>query len=356
MRRAFVLVPVVALWFVQLGLSQEKGKLSLLAYVDYFYNIQRDPSFGSISNTALSGGEAFQAFQFRRIYFTYDYAVTEDVSSRFRLEADQSALTSDGKIGVFVKDAYLRWKNVLSNDVYLGIQSTPAFETSEGVWGYRSLEKTILDLRGIVGSRDFGIGVRGSVDKDGTVSYWFLFGNGSGNKPESDKLKRYYANVRVRLQPVELTLYADFNPRPDITNPYTNARVGNSTLTTAGFVGVEPAPKVKMGVEGFLQSGSNAYNSGTALRTRNAIGISGFFRWAFAEELEFVGRYDHFDPNTHSTSVGDSRGYLLAGLSWSKIPNVQIIPNIQIETFESSGSQSFDPSITGRVTVSWNLP
>ena len=356
MRRAFVLIPIVALFVAQSGYAQEKGKLSLQAYVDYFYNIQRDPAFGSLSNTALSGGEAFQAFQFRRIYFTYDYAITEDVSSRFRLEADQSALTSDGKIGIFVKDAYLRWKNVLSNDVYLGIQSTPAFETSEGVWGYRSLEKTILDLRGIVGSRDFGIGVRGSVDKDEMVSYWFLVGNGSGIKPESDKLKRYYANVRVRLRPVELTLYADFNPRPDITNPYTSARVGNSTLTTAGFVGLEPAPKVKLGVEGFLQSGANAFNSGTSLSTRNAIGISSFIRWAFSAELEFVGRYDHFDPNIQSSAIGDSRAYILAGLSWARIPNVQIIPNIQIETFENSGGQSFDPSITGRVTVSWNVP
>lgn len=272
------------------------------------------------------------------------------------MEADQSALTSDGKIGLFVKDAYLRWKNVLSNDVYLGIQGTPAFEASEGMWGYRSLEKTIMDLRGIVGSRDFGLGVRGSVDAEGTVSYWFLFGNGSGNRPENDKLKRYYANVRVRLQAVELTVYADYNPRADITNPYTSTRVGNSTLTTAGFIGLQPAPKIRIGVEGFLQTTPNGFNSGTALRTRNAIGVSGFLRWAIADELEFVGRYDHFDPNTHSSSAGDSRGYILAGLSWAKIPNVQIIPNIQVETFEQSGGQSFDPSVTGRVTVSWSLP
>ncbi|MEX2189142.1 MAG: hypothetical protein WEB33_00435 [Bacteroidota bacterium] len=356
MRRALLLIPIVVSFVMNEAPSQEKGKLSLLAYVDYFYNVQRDPAFGSLSNTALSGGEAFQAFQFRRIYFTYDYGITEDVSSRFRLEADQSALTNDGKIGVFVKDAYLRWNNVLANDIYLGIQSTPAFETSEGVWGYRSLEKTILDLRGIVGSRDFGIGVRGSVDKEGMFSYWLLIGNGTGIKPENDKLKRYYASVRVRLQPVELTLYADFNPRPDITNPFTGGRVGNSIMTTAGFLGFEPAPKIKLGIEGFLQSTPNAFSSGTALRTRNGIGISGFFRWAFAEQLEFVGRYDHFDPNTHSSTVGDSRGYILAGVSWETIPNVQIIPNIQVETFESSGRQSFDPSITGRVTVSWSLP
>lgn len=64
MRRALLLIPVLALVFASSGFSQDKGKLSLLAYVDYFYNIQRDPAFGSLSNTALGGGEAFQAFQF----------------------------------------------------------------------------------------------------------------------------------------------------------------------------------------------------------------------------------------------------------------------------------------------------
>ncbi|MEX2117134.1 MAG: hypothetical protein WEB37_09610 [Bacteroidota bacterium] len=356
MRRALVLLPIVALFALQLGKSQDKGKLSLLAYVDYFYNIQRDPAFGSFSNTALSGGEAFQAFQFRRIYFTYDYTFTEDVSSRFRLEADQSALTSDGKIGVFVKDAYLRWKNVLGNDVFLGIQGTPAFEVSEGAWGYRSLEKTIMDLRGAVSSRDFGVGVRGSFDNQGALGYWFMLGNGNNNKPENDKLKRYYGHVSVRLRPIEVTLYADFNPRPEITNPFTGGRVGNSTLTTAGFVGFEPVPNIRLGVEGFIQMTPNAYNTGTSLRTRNGLGISGFLRWSFAERLEFVGRYDHFDPNTNSSAVGDSRGYVLAGVSWATIPNVQVIPNVQIETFEKSGTQSFESSITGRITVSWSLP
>lgn len=352
MRRALLLVPIVALFAVQSGYSQEKGKLSLLAYADYFYNIQRDPAFASFSNTALSGGEAFQAFQFRRIYFTYDYAMTDDVSSRFRLEADQAALTSDGKFGVFVKDAYLRWKNVLGNDLFIGIQPTPAFEISEGAWGYRSLEKTIMDLRGIVGSRDLGVSARGSFDNQGSIRYWFMIGNGAGNKPEADKLKRYYGHVNIRLTGLDVTLYADFNPRPDITDPFTAGKVGNSTMTTAVFAGFEATERLKFGLEGFLQSTANSYNTGTDLTKRNGIGISGFIRLRLQEGLEFVGRYDHFDPNTHSAAVGDSRGYIVSGVSWMAVPNVQVIPNVQIETFETT----FETSITGRVTVNWSLP
>ena len=50
-----------------------------------------------------------------------------------------------------VKDAWLKWKNIFSgSDLIFGISPTPAFDVSEGAWGHRYLEKTIMDLDGIV--------------------------------------------------------------------------------------------------------------------------------------------------------------------------------------------------------------
>ena len=128
----FVLFPILSTH----AFAQEKGRLSGLAYFDYSYNVARDTAIGSFSNKALSGNESFQAFQFRRIYFTYDYDVASDFTSRFRLEADEASLVSNGKTAVFVKDAFLRWKNVFgANDLIFGVQPTPAYEISEAVWG-----------------------------------------------------------------------------------------------------------------------------------------------------------------------------------------------------------------------------
>src|SRR5512146_3331458 len=140
------------------GQSEPKGKLSGLMFGDYFYNIdQRDTA-----KKDLNG------IQLRRIYFTYDYAISPNFDTRFRLEADQSALTSDGKIGVFVKDAYLKWKGIFEgSDVLFGVSPAPAFDASEEAWGYRSLEKTIMDLRGIVPSRDLGVDLKGKLTDDG---------------------------------------------------------------------------------------------------------------------------------------------------------------------------------------------
>ncbi len=343
--------------------GQDKGRFSSLVYADYFYNVTRDSSSGSFANAALNGGNAFQAFQFRRIYFTYDYDLAEEFTSRFRLEADQAALTTDGKIGVFVKDAFIRWKKIFgTSDLYFGIQPTPAFEVSEGVWGYRSLEKTILDLRGIVGSRDFGVSLRGSMDQEGMVQYAVLVANGTGNKPESDKYKRYYGHLRLKpLAGTDVTLYADYHARPTVTNPYgastPKAKVNNSILTMALFAGIHPAEPLRIGAEGFLQSTSNGFNTGTALATKKAMGFSLFARWMASTDLEALVRFDYFDPNTTSSVKGDSRNYVIAGIDWKVNKNVSVIPNLQLETYEKSAAGvSYESSLTARITLQWQFP
>ncbi|MBI2619976.1 MAG: hypothetical protein HYW57_07830 [Ignavibacteriales bacterium] len=353
MRRVPLLLLLVLCGLEAYG--QEKGRVSFLAYADYFYHLQRD---SGLTNVALNGSEGFNGFQFRRIYLTFDYAVLEGFQSRFRLEADESALTSDGKIGVFVKDAYLSWKNAFGrNDLTFGIQPTPAFETSEAAWGFRSVEKTIMDLRGLAGSRDFGIALQGTMDPAGRFGYWLLIANGTGNRPESDKLKRYYA--RIIIQPIEditVTVYGDYNDRPDILSPYTGKGVSNSALTSAVFVGARPVERVRIGVEGVFQTTLNEFDTGLELTSRDRIGISAFARWTASEKLEFLGRYDYFDPNGHSSSTRDTRGYLIAGVAWSPAGNVRVIPNIQMETLETTVLRSYVPSVTGRVTLVWNFP
>ena len=80
----------------------------------------------------------------------------------------------------------------------MGITPPPAFEFAEGVWGYRSLEQTILDLQGVVESRDFGLRFDGPVTGDGTVRYAVMVANNRTVEPETDKSKRVYGQLAVR--------------------------------------------------------------------------------------------------------------------------------------------------------------
>src|SRR5512140_1114716 len=185
---------LVAALLVSTSSVWAQGKISGLAYGDYFYNVARDTAFAraALPNSALTGEKSYQAFQFRRIFFTYDHDISEKFTARFRLEADQVSNTTDGKFGVAVKDAFLKWKNVFQgSDLIFGLQPTPEIDIVEAAWGYRSLEKTIVDLRGIAFARDLGLALRGKTDTSGVFSYWVQVGNGNNNKPENDKYKRY---------------------------------------------------------------------------------------------------------------------------------------------------------------------
>lgn len=341
-----------------------QGKFSGQVFGDYFFNVARDTGIDSIPKSASSGERSFQAFQLRRIYFTYDHDISDHFFSRFRLEADQVSTTSDGKIGVAAKDAFLKWKEIFQgSDLVFGLQPTSAFDVSEGIWGYRSLEKTIMDLRGIVPSRDLGVALRGRLDDNGTFNYWVMFGNGSSNKPESDKYKRYSLMLHLKpSQNLQVTLYGDCADAGNRANPYSTstpkASVMNGALTSAVFVGYTQSDAFNIGAEGFLQSTMNGLNDVIARRLKNAvaIGFSIFGSVSLTTDVAFVGRYDFFDPNSIGSSQGDSRNYFIGSVAWKPDKNVWLMPNILVETYERLPTgHKLKPSITGRLTLNYVL-
>ncbi|MBX2991969.1 MAG: hypothetical protein KF749_12500 [Bacteroidetes bacterium] len=363
--RVFLLVLILPMY---LG-AQEKsaGKFSGYMFGDYFYNVARDTGISSFSNVATPGKKDMQGFQFRRIYFTYDYEISDIFSTRFRLEADQVSNTSDGKIGVFVKDAYLRWRNIFSgSDLFFGIQPPPAYEISEAVWGYRSLDKTIMDLRGIVSSRDIGVALKGKFNEAGTVNYWLMAGNNSGNKPESDKYKRIYAHLYFKpVQNFHVTVYGDLRLQASISDPNSTGTpqgtLGNDILTSALFVGYSEKDVFSIGAEGFVASTANGIKKGTIapfeLKPKNAIGFSVFGSYNLHPDVAAVVRFDFFDPNSNRDFTGDARNYILAGISWKPDKSVSIIPNVQIESYEKQPATAttseikHKASVTARVTL-----
>ena len=334
-----------------------KGRISGYMFGDYFYNVSRDSQINTLQNVANGGKKDFNGFQLRRIYFTYDYNISETFSTRFRLEADQASNTSNGKIGVFVKDAYLQWKNIFKgSDLFFGIQETPAYKITEAIWDNRFLEKTIMDLRGIIPSRDIGLGLKGKFDVNGKFRYWLLFGNGSGNYPESDKYKRFYAHIQYSpIKQFTATLYADLKARPNINDPSSTsnppATVANNDLTYALFLGYREKDAYSFGLEGFLNPRQNGMISNGKLKDKTGLGISAFASYNFSKELAVVGRYDYYDPNTDSDTKGDSRNWFLFSLNYKPDDKVIISPNVIIETYESiPNGRSIDASITPRIT------
>lgn len=328
------------------------GKISGYMFGDYFYNIQRDTAISSIPNKALSGEKDLNGFVFRRIYFTYDYDISKSFSTKFRVEADNSTTTPNGKLTIFVKDAFLKWKDVFANqDLIIGIQPTPAFEISESFWGYRSLEKTIMDLRGYVSSRDFGISLRGKLNEKGSLGYWAMYGNNSGVNLENDKYKRYYLHFYVKpIENLTATIYGDLRSQKSVLNPVNLSGTLSRNIYTAAFFLGYKNKTVSFGAETMYQVKENDRQTLTGIENRSGYGISLFGSAKLSGQTAIIGRYDFFEPDDNRMASADRVNYFILGLNYMPAEKVMIIPNLQVETFENKNYKS---SVTGRVTFYW---
>ena len=357
--KKIILTGILCLLISPPHFSQEEsgGKISGYMFGDYFYNILRDSTIDDLNNNALNGAKDLQGFQFRRIYFTYDYKISNQFSTRFRLES-QTLIGIDNTIFLtYIKDALLNWKNIFEGSNFIfGIQPPPAFTVSEEFWNYRSLEKTIMDLRGIASSRDFGVSLKGRLTSSGSINYWLMYGNGNAFGSEGDKFKRTYAHID--LQPSEefrLTLYGDYRFKPEKEYTQVAQSFNNDALTTALFLGYQINNSFRVGAETFLQVNYNdliqteadVYN----IMNRNVLGVSLFGWYKITETLAGIGRYDYYDPNISGDYKSDSRNYFILGLSFILHEKVTITPNLLFETYEKPvNGVSIDPSLAGRIT------
>jgi hypothetical protein len=355
--KKLTLLFALLLVFAGLITAQEKNlpTFSGLMFGDYFY----DAKANNGANNDLNG------FQFRRIYITTDYAVDANFSARFRLESDQSSNsnTAGGKLGVMVKDAWLKWGNIFSgSDLIFGLSPTPAFDVSEAAWGHRYLEKTIMDLNGIVSSRDLGIDLKGKFDDGGTVKYWLKIGNNSSNGPETDKYKRFYGLLEFDPSANLLfTVYGDYASAAKIYDKVTYNYDANGAFVGAIFLNYREKGSFSIGAEGFIKSQANNYAATTtsALATQSGNGIS---FWAYAnltETIQIVGRYDGYDPNTansNAASIADAKSLILLGLQFSPSKHTDITPNIEITHYQAPPTAGgYSQDVVPRITFNWEF-
>ena len=154
------------------------GKINGLVFGDFYYFADHhDPKF-----------DDQQGFWARRIYLGYDLAFSPTMSIRTRLEMNSNGLMAGGSLTPFVKDAYFTWKYHGAHQARLGIEPSLTFDSEEGFWGLRHIEKTPADLYAIDSSRDFGLAFNGPLGESG-LSYGFQFGNDSSQNSEQDKFK-----------------------------------------------------------------------------------------------------------------------------------------------------------------------
>lgn len=325
-------IPIAGLLLGFTNLKAQEGKISGYIFGDYFYEF----SHPDAATDALDRN----GFQFRRAYFTYDRDLSEKFSVRFRLEMNSPDLSRTQNFGTssqlvpYIKHAYLRWNNLVpQSKMSFGLIGTPTFSMSEETWGYRAVEKTVMDLRRIAPSTDLGVALEGKFTKSGVLNYQIFVANGTGTSSETDKTKRVYANMPAKIQGAYFIVpYYDYEGGLD----------GRSKNTVALFAGLQK-PHFHGGVEVFQKTNNNAL-ANNADRTESGFSVFGAVK--AAEKVKLLARYDVYDPNTDLDDDGNT--LLIAGLDFAPEKNVNLIPNIKIESYQASGR---DANTVGALTI-----
>jgi hypothetical protein len=346
MKKIPIVFFIYLLFFQNIFAQDLKDRLNISGSIfsDYYYNI----------DNAVDSLKDVNGFRITRIFFTTDFVISKDFDARFRLEANQSSgsLTLGGKLGVMLKDAFLKWKNIFDgSDLIFGLSPTPIYEISE-VWGYRCLEKSPTDLLGIIPFRDIGVDLRGKLTEDGSFNYHIKIGNNSNNMPEVNKYKRYYALVTYKfLQWMQLGLYGDYASAQNKKDFVDGQSKNNDQLISALFLTYYQPDIIAFGANTFFRTIQNNFSSSPTktLRNQNEIGYS-FWAWLkLSDKFRLVGRLDGFDPN--SDMDNDANMLSLIGLDYRPVDNVSIIPNFEMTNYLGTSKKD----ISARLTVAYQF-
>jgi len=339
------------------------GKVWGYVLADYFVKAHAD-SLNRGNTQYANTAKNFNAFAFRRIYLGYDYQISKTFSTQLLLAHESDNLDASGGRTVFIKAANLRWKNILpNNDLVIGQTATPIYAlTSESVWGYRSVEKTVADMRKFGSSNDLGILWQGKLNDKGDYGYNFMIANGTSQKLETDKYKKFYGEIYAKFMNQKLIV--------DLTSDYEPSSSTQSKTTVHGFVAYQTTP-FTAGIEIVNQTQKGATKDTTAgkanAKSVNIIPLafSVFVRGQIVpDKLNYFARFDTYNPDTkynadikYSTKVGSDKEYFVtAGIDWTPVKNVHLMPNIWYNSYSSmknnvSGKAKNDYDLTARVTA-----
>lgn len=343
--------------------SANSGRLWGYMFGDYYVKGHADSANRGGNNQYTGIPNSRSAFQFRRIYLGYDYNITSKFSAELLLAAEDNFpagngsatgggdQTANGKLTFYIKLANIRWKNIWKGtDLVVGQIATPAFPLlTERIWAYRSIERTISDIRRVP-SYDLGAALQGKFDAKGNFGYNLMVGNGSSAKPEGDNFKRFYGDVYAMALDKRLVfdIYADYE-RLNWTSTWHHSR-----QMTKAYIAYN-TPALTIGVEGYVNVLKNdnivtKVAGGADTLTSNAMGISTYVHGDIIKnKLRFFARYDNTKPNSkvdnaaYSKYANPSSNYdynnkeqfITAGLDFTPAKNVHFMPNIWYNSYKS---------------------
>lgn len=319
MKKLLIFILFVLTVSAAFGQDEDSGKISGYIFGDYYYFIENN-------NPKLKD---MNGFQLRRVYLTYDHSYDKEFSMRLRLEMNTPDGFSNnaGTSIPFIKDAYLKYKTGKTQFI-LGISTTPTWEVVEKIWGYRSVEKTPLDLQKFGSSRDFGLAVKGVLGENGIIKYHAMLANGNSNKSEFNSGKKVLLSVGVYpIKNIIFEVYGDYN----------RLGVDKDIYTLQGFAAYK-TDDFRLGLH-FAQQTRQTGADDLKLEIGSIFSAVKVF-----SNINLFARLDRtFDPNTSGEKISylpfnktAKSTFVVVGLDYSPIKNVFLMPNIEFIKYDEN--------------------
>jgi hypothetical protein len=324
------------------------GVVSGQVFGDYFLKVHADSALrGSTQYAGKTYPNKYNAFALRRLYLGYDYQFSEKFASQLILANENDNADASGERAIYIKALNLKWKNFIkNNDLIFGQTATPFFAlVSDNIWGYRSVEKGMTDMRGFAKANDFGISLQGKLNDKGDYGYNLMVANGGkgGQYPEVDKYKKGYGELYAKLndQKIIIDLVGAYEPTSIVAK-----QSSVSSKLTLGYT----TKMITIGVDLAMQTLANAATD-TTLGKKNAkqvnvspFGFSLYVRGQIIEnKLQYFARYDSYNPNSsYSTNIKYStvmntnkEQFITVGCDWTPTKNIHFMPNIWYNSYST---------------------
>ncbi len=369
--------------------TKERGHLWGSIVLDAAYKTNADTVNGGRSqgthftNLPLNNGQG----QISRAMVGYNFEINGRLSTEFLLASednsyliynkDNTNLTSHSRFNPYIRLANLKISNIFnSSDLTVGQIYTPTFAgTSESLWGYRNVEKTMTETYGSAAS-DFGVSLSGALPENDNFGYKVMLGNGNASGLMDFNRKTAYGEVYYKLygQRLIIDLYSDYSKINGNTQ-WVHTRQMNKVIFAYSV------PRLTLGVEAFSTElkGDNIAtkakdNKADTIATKS-IGYSIFMKARIiGKKLGIFARYDNFNAglnNNDAVYVGYqslnayyntkvSREFVTFGLDISPNKHLKIMPNVwyMAYTNNSTIAQATDTKgydLVYRLTASYTI-
>jgi hypothetical protein len=406
--------------------AEGSGRIWGYAFGDLAFKSHADSLSRGGSNQYTGIRAQTSMFQFRRIYLGYDYNISKKFSAELLLAAEDNFppgappvgsaagttttfaagnstgdLLTNQKMTFYIKNMNVRWKGIWKGtDLVVGEMSTPAFPgITEKVWSYRSIERTISDIRRTP-SYDFGFALQGVFDPETkNFGYNLLAANGTSDKPDYTPFKWFYGDVYGYFahKHIVVDIYADYQRLNWITTWHHSRQMFKGFIawnSSATDKSMNPGSGFTIGIEGFVNNLKNDNFQtftvgGTDTISTAPTGISFYVHGDIVpNKLRFFIRYDMYNPNNqvntnnstkyagntsnyndnsfHTTynynattpsvtytTTGDQtykQQFFTAGLDFKPAPRVHFMPNVWYNSYSSQIASNQDHDLVWRLT------